>query len=273
MKIKHYLGNIYYSFQRFFIRLFMENSIEKIRCRKEYADRIKSLHNIHFGQRCFIIGNGPSLTAIDLDSLKEEYTFAANRIFYIFEKTQWRPTYFCAQDMDVIRDSAEKFSIVEECVKHLFLISDCMHTVPISIRKSEKTLFFCPKYVKAHKKRLFSSDISHFISGGGTVTYSAIQIAVYMGFKEIYLIGVDHSYASASFNNNSISLEDIKKSYFEGMPENIKISMPNTDNATISYLKAKEYCRKHNIIIKNATRGGKLEVFERITLEEILENE
>lgn len=62
---------------------------------------LKTLKGIHAGKRCFIIGNGPSLCAEDLDKLKDEYTFAANRIYEIFYLTEWRPTYYFVVDVPI----------------------------------------------------------------------------------------------------------------------------------------------------------------------------
>ena len=66
----------------------------------ESCNKIKNSKNSHLNRRCFIIGNGPSLTANDLDKLSEnsEITFAFNRIYHIFEQTSWRPTYYMSQD-------------------------------------------------------------------------------------------------------------------------------------------------------------------------------
>jgi hypothetical protein len=66
---------------------------------------LKSFKNTHTGKRCFIIGNGPSLKAEDLEQLKNEITFAFNRIYYIFDQTSWRPTYYCAEDNKIILKS------------------------------------------------------------------------------------------------------------------------------------------------------------------------
>ena len=49
-----------------------------------YSEKIKKLKDNYIGKRCFIIGNGPSLRIEDLNCLKGEYTFAANRIYEIF---------------------------------------------------------------------------------------------------------------------------------------------------------------------------------------------
>lgn len=263
------IKGVYHGVQRVYRRITLEYTPSSMLCRMKYREALQSLKNIHAGKRCFIIGNGPSLTPGDLDLIKNEYSFAANRIFYMFDKTTWRPTFFCAQDKDVIMDSAKNFDVFLDACENLFIINDSKRFIPKIIRDNIKTIFFCAKYVSAHKERLFSNDISNYISGGGTVTYASIQIAAFMGFKEIYLIGVDHNYASDSFNNGTISMDDIRKSYFEGMPEGIKLTKPNPDNATISYLRAKEYCQENSIKIMNATRGGKLEVFPRIQLEEL----
>ena len=62
---------------------------------------LKELKDKYKGQRCFIIGNGPSLTVSDLESLKDEVTFASNRIFKIFDETDWRPDYYGVFDESV----------------------------------------------------------------------------------------------------------------------------------------------------------------------------
>lgn len=248
-----------------------ENTWKNKRIRRKYKNSFLALKDIHKGERCFIIGNGPSLTANDLSLLKGEYCFAANRIFYMFTKTSWRPTYYCAQDEVVITDIAKDFGKLIPICDKLFLISACYDKVEQEVRDSGKALFFYAHYGSFHKEREFSDRIENYISGGSTITYSAIQIAAYMGFSEIYLLGVDHNYSMATVTkDNNISKDDVKNSYFEGMPTTIKVTKPNTDNSTLSFIKAKEYCDVHGIKIINATRGGKLEVFPRMQLEEIL---
>ena len=229
------------------------------------------MKGIHKGERCFVIGNGPSLTAADLTLLKDEHTFAANRIFYIFDKTDWRPTYYGAQDWVVIEDIMPHLASVSKQCKKMFLISDCYKDAPDELINNPNVLFFCAQYVSAHKNRLFSDHIENWISGGGSITYATIQIAAYMGFTEIYLIGVDHNYSTAAYNNFQMGSSDVKANYFEGMPTTLKVTKPNPDSATISFIRAKEYGDAHGIRIINVTRGGKLEVFPRMSLEDVLE--
>ena len=60
--------------------------------------KISDMKDSHKGERCFIIGNGPSLSADDLDKLIDEDCFGVNEIHKIFPKTNWRPKYYLIMD-------------------------------------------------------------------------------------------------------------------------------------------------------------------------------
>ena len=64
---------VYYSVQRLYRRITLEYTPASMLCRIKYRKALRSLKNIHSGKRCFIIGNGPSLTPGDLDLIKNEY--------------------------------------------------------------------------------------------------------------------------------------------------------------------------------------------------------
>ena len=91
MNLRHYLYSIKQYFQN-----------------KAVCDELKKYKNIHQGQRCFIIGTGPSLTTDDLELLKDEITFGSNRIFEIYSRTDWRPTYYMNQDFQLIEKYADE---------------------------------------------------------------------------------------------------------------------------------------------------------------------
>ena len=73
----------------------------------KFGKKLSQFRNIHSGKRCFLIGNGPSLRASDLDTLHRagEITFAFNRIYNIFDQTEWRPTYYISQDEKMLADT------------------------------------------------------------------------------------------------------------------------------------------------------------------------
>ena len=223
---------------------------------------IEKLRNIHNGKRCFIVGNGPSLTLKDLETLKNEITFASNRIYHIFHKTDWRPTYYCIQDFALIKKSygeinkiqAEK-RFVGYCDEREFsLLNDYIFI----------KLFLDSFYPDLPS---FSSNIQDGIFEGFTVTYMCIQIAVYMGFSQIYLLGVDHNYSIERLPDGRIKRNMNVKDHFD---DKDKIdNLPQIAKSTLAYESAKKYCDTHQIAIYNATRGGKLEVFDRIEFESI----
>ena len=84
------------------IREFKDKSKQRVYCNSEFSQRIEKLKNINQGKRCFIIGNGPSLKIEDLNALVDEDCFACNRIYGLYDKTKWRPKYYCSQDEKVL---------------------------------------------------------------------------------------------------------------------------------------------------------------------------
>ena len=71
---------------------------------------LQKLKNKYEGKRCFIIGNGPSLNKIDLNFLKEEFSFGVNGIFYKTEESGFKPTFYVVEDTHVMRDNIEKIN-------------------------------------------------------------------------------------------------------------------------------------------------------------------
>src|SRR3990172_3349677 len=63
--------------------------------------------DLHSGQLCFIIGNGPSLKQTDLTRLRGEYTFGMNRFYMLFEELGFTTTYFLSVNSLVIEQCTE----------------------------------------------------------------------------------------------------------------------------------------------------------------------
>ncbi len=232
---------------------------------------LKTLKDIHSGERCFILGNGPSLSAEDCNRLTGEKTFASNRIYKIFDKTAWRPTYYVSVDENVLSEIGSELENYD--LGHMFITTLYKGRFHGSIdqvtRIFSKRLDFdvdqkdwndCTAYI--------SQDISDHICGGGTVTFCSIQIAIYMGFKEIYLLGVDNSYNVWINKNGQIEQNKNVINYFDGKQYPfVRLPVPETLN--FSYSSARRYCDTHGIKIYNATRGGKLEAFERVEFDSL----
>ena len=120
-------------------------------------------------------------------------------------------------------------------------------------------------------KPLFSDNIAKYVVNSKTVVFTAIQFAVYMGMKEIYLMGVDHHFHTSINSQGEIVVDPTAKDYFSDdyNRDRENLYIPNTDLSTLTYVAAKEYADTHGIEIYNATHGGKLEVFPRVDFDSL----
>lgn len=246
--------------------------------RKESLNYLKSVKDKYKGQRCFVIGNGPSLTAKDLDRLKGEITFASNRIYKIFDSTDWRPTYFTIFDEGVARaegviDGINSFNCEMKFVREEGQYIFGKINEPICYIRSLSSR----KYLDNPN---FSENMVEKTYSIATVTYISLQLARHMGFSEIYLLGMDNQYAYSMLRDGTIVKNDNGKDYFSDKADKSvseSEAMPKTAPATwemdAAYNFAEKYSREHNFRIYNATRGGKLEVFERVEFDSLFDNE
>ena len=223
------------------------------------SKRLQQFKQSHEGERCFIIGNGPSLNISDLEKITKDITFASNRIYNIYGQTAWRPDYYVAFEPTFAKDNIKLISDIE--AKKGKFVNICAK----SNRITDKNIywFYSFKEYTLNKETTkgidFSTDISQYVGESYSVTYTMIQIAVYMGFKEIYLLGVDH-YAAGENTHFYIKnqAEYAAPTFLKGIE--------------FGYNLAKQETKRRDIHIYNATRGGKLEVFERVDLDTLFPN-
>lgn len=230
-----------------------------------YSDEIKKFKDCKKGERCFIIGNGPSLTVQDLERLKNEDCFTANRIFKIFPETSWRPNFYAVDDWHGI--SSEEANALE--IPHIFF-GDYFFRKH-KIYNPNVLVFYGHRTLDLNLESFdFSGDISKEVYIGATVTFVNLQIAAYMGYKDIYLLGLDHSFAYETDNSGKlVKNEKVTQSHFFKDTGATKI-IGNIEGMNNAYLTAKKYADAHGINIYNATRGGALEIFPRVDFDEIV---
>lgn len=239
----------------------------------KWKKNIKSYKNKYLGKRCFIIGNGPSLKVADLDKLCNEYTFASNRIYYMFAKTKWRPTFYCVQDILVAKEISENIVTASFEAETTFIRMKAYSSINESLKKINNLILIPLIPTNSDKKINFSDKADKYLSDGWNVTYMSLQLAAYMGFSEIYLLGVDFSYPIQKDNSgNIISVDNtISAHFYKTEDDKNKRNVELFRDKTLSYYKAAEiYSKKSGKFrIFNATRGGKLEVFERIDFDKL----
>ena len=234
--------------------------------------QLQKYRNAHRGEKCFVIGNGPSLKAEDLQKLHETgvVTFGTNRVFNIFDQTDWRPTYYMSEDITILKDIQRTVEVIPAKAKF----------IPINLKWYEDVnidgaqYFYLDYSGKYEESFGLSLNAAHGIRCCGTVTMTCIQLAIYMGFSEIYLLGVDHNYSRYTDENGNIVEDPNIKDYFCGnydMDFKAHINR-NLGGTTKAFCAAEQLSKmKGNFRIYNATRGGKLEVFQRVNFETFLE--
>ena len=247
---------------------------------RKHVHKIERFKNIHQGKRCFLIGNGPSLVAEDLNKIKNEYSMAANKIFQAFPNTEWRPTYYFCDDSILCR---ELFAEKEPLQNVLSVCEAGFSSTKHALNKYHQDKDITNLYYyesrntidKAGKLTpLFSDDCGKCVYACYTIVYIMYQIAVYMGFKELYLLGMDFSFTQEVNQNGQVVLHDgIKRNHSNLMDEldMKKENMPRPHIILEGHKMAKNYAESHGVKIYNATRGGKLEVFERVDLDSLFE--
>lgn len=233
--------------------------------KENFNDNILKLKKSGYGERCFIVACGPSLRASDLQILhkNKEKCLSMNGIFKIFSETDWKPDYYMVTDenaADMYKDAILKMNvkckiITDNCVR-FWQDVNCANLYKIHSTQ-EDFIDWLPA---------FSEDLEYAVTPGGTVTYSCIQLAVYLGFKEIYLLGVD-----CNFHNLKDRMYFAKDYISE--PANAVNHDGHEEVMNMAYQSAKKYADSHGIKIYNATRGGMLEVFERVDFDSLFENE
>lgn len=193
--------------------------------------KLLALKDLHRGQHCFIVGNGPSLTIADLDRLQHEITFASNRITLAFEETKWRPTYYTLCDRVVAESN-------ETMVRELSMTKIFAHFVRPIFQGDPNAVFQNPprrgdgpetfsdgppaNQVVVGAKRILGSlfsaatipppssdEIQAVIHDrsiptgwnllrGGRAGHSVINLglkaAYWMGIREVYVLGLDHDF-------------------------------------------------------------------------------
>lgn len=237
---------------------------------KHDEERILSFRKKYSGKRCFIIGNGPSLSVEDLEILKGEYSFATNRIYNIFLKTSWRPSFYVCVDPIQLSENKEDIDEMQGAKKFISCRSNLKGE---NIYKIFDKRYYVVNPYKEYEVK-FSDKLEKNVVTHSTVTYVAIELAIYMGFSEIILLGVDHNFKVMTDNNNKIVINNkIEKNHFSDQKESSANIVFDSNGANRDFKAAYDYAIMNGIHIYNATRGGHLEIFERKNFEEVFKDD
>ena len=233
--------------------------------------RILALRDKHKGERCFVIGSGPSINKMDLSPLKDEITFGFNAFFLIRDRVGFLPTYYLVEDPLPAEDNAGILNDLDGTTK-IFPI-DLRHC----LKPDSNTIYvYFDRYYSDYPSpdfSRFSEDALRCVYWGGTVAYMGLQIAYYMGIREVYLIGIDLDYKIPDYAKDSVIVSrEADSSHFHPnyFGPGKRWHHPKVERMARAFEYAGEFFTANGGVIYNATLGGKLDVLPRISYEDII---
>jgi hypothetical protein len=218
--------------------------------------RLRELKDSHRGERCFVIGNGPSLRMTDMSRLRDEYTFGLNRIYLMFPELGFPTTFLVAVNRLVLEQVGQ----------------DVLgFPGPVFIPWSARTYLSTDGHANVRflftgcRPPGFDGDICHPLWSGETVTFVAMQLAFYMGFHRVVLIGVDHSFTTQGPAHQEVVSQGDDRDHFHPnyFGKGFHWQLPSLETSEVAYRMALSAFAGAGREILDATVGGKLEVFPK----------
>ncbi|MBF0562711.1 MAG: hypothetical protein HQL37_11960 [Alphaproteobacteria bacterium] len=243
-----------------------------------------ALRGVGVGQRCFVLASGPSTSSQDLTRLRGEAVIAVNEMFLRLRDDGVRPTVLTFLDGSYLEDKEGYRRFLVDFTKAAADTS-AVALMPIGARDLLHRLNLVQS-VKAHYMTSVGRilDYQNFhaappldftapLPGLYTVTHVALALAIFMGYSDIHLLGVDmdyiarpnqpiyHGYGVNPYNDHDrLSVLDAYDQYnnwdYPAMLQHTAEQM-----RAFQWLNQIAACR--NQLITNANPGGLLEAFIR----------
>ena len=226
--------------------------------RRASIRRLADFQDKHRGQRCFIIGNGPSLKQTDLTRLRQETTFGMNRIYLAFPELGFETSYFVCINSLVIEQCAGD---IRQLHMPKFLSWRSRDLIPPD-NPSEDLIFLHTTYSGPK----FAPDVRGRLWEGATVTNVTLQLAYYMGFDPVILIGVDHTYSAQGRPNTTVVSQSDDQDHFNAgyFGKGFRWQLPDLDTSERGYWMARRAFDEDGRQVLDATVGGKLTIFPKV---------
>jgi hypothetical protein len=221
------------------------------------AATLRSWARRHRGETALVVGNGPSLARTPLDVAAGVPSFGTNRIFLAADTLGFVPTYYlCANRLVVAQSRAE----ISKLTMPRFLPARSRHEFPADL---DITWF------RSHPTTLFSKhpDFYGFFEGS-TITFIAMQLAYFMGFRRLLLVGVDHRFAQQGPAHmvtvgNGPDPNHFDPRYFSN---GFQWQLPDLEASERAFHRAKRVFERAGGEIVDCTIDGALRVFRRSEL-------
>jgi hypothetical protein len=224
---------------------------------------------IHKGERCFLLGAGPSLTKVDLSRLKGERVMALNGSVF---SDGIQADYFLTVSTFFYKAHVERIKGLK-----------CRRMMPSFLKEAldsdSPTTWFNSistddlGQVTDQVPWGFSHNPNHFLVLGGTGMFVCLQMLLYLGFEEVILLGVDHDFGDAGVeakkNKGWVSGETSHKHFMPGYYRDSDKIHLDVDAIEHAFEVANREYLKCGKSILNASPGSKLEVYPMVDFENL----
>ena len=258
MSVYKYIDKIVYVLLSFFNVLSNSYVIFDVKLRKilKRNGRLKTGK-----ERCFIIGNGPSLKDVDLHLLESEDTFVTN--WFYKHNTDFSSKFYLAVDTAFF--SGEGFDYVKDVYKKYpemkFVLKYEAYKKEPSFWEMERTFFIFPKLFQYANYIRF--DCEKNMTACINVLLQCIQVALYMGYKKIYLLGCDFN-QYAQLRPNHFYDSDLDRT--SSMGEDARWS----SMAHFHHYALQKVAKKLGVEIINLTESSLIDAYPKDSLSNIL---
>lgn len=236
-----------------------------------------SLKNKYKGQRVFLIGAGPSINKTPLYLLKNENTMVFNRFFYFSERINWDPTFYLTVDDVTFIDTINEINDYIPKAKYAFFPYVHYRGVVFFDKiKNSKNIFWL--------KQVMGKGISNALPNiypGSSVVIEGFQILQYLGFDEIYVLGMDMSFKLnravkylSSTSIDVVSKDDDDDNHFDPRycGKGSKFRQPEAqvvENIFADLENIAHVSKKNGVAIYNIGFDSMVECFKKIPFNEI----
>lgn len=239
-----------------------------LRYRKKFnLARNQELCNRHAGQRCFIVGNGPSIKEQDLALLKNESTFFVNHFYKHPQILEISPKYYAIIDPKLITGEwplSMLSEIITNCPQATLLLNSSYLNIPEIVAYADRAnTYWIHSNQFLHEGFACPADLTRGI-GLSNVVISCLFSAIYMGFKDIYLLGVDCDGIFRDLVNQSSHFYHAEKENIgDNDPALVVTSLRSSIQGLRGWAAIANKFEKSPHRIVNLTKGGLLNVFPR----------
>lgn len=233
----------------------------KIKNRKwnKMANRNIELRKYKSSDNCYICGNGPSLKKVNLDELDGD-TIVMNDHWRIASQFKKKPTFYIINDEAYGDDNLkERMLGVLNCFPEIphVLASNIGKSIEEKYSDNNTNIYYYNPIGRTFKHQ-YEIDFTKLTYYTWNVVTSSIELAIYLGYKKIYLIGCDYNLFASKYLTHAYDKEGVRLV----CPFSLKEMLYKYSFTTHIHYEMALYAKEHGVTITNLTSESLLDAYE-----------